>query len=310
MPPDPPIPAPARAPVPVPRRAAPHPAETATLAILAVVTATLAAAVTRGVPLGRDLAVHAALLAAFALLVAWLGRRAAWRWTPHLRGAAIIAVMFTLYTTLGHVAFDAVPWLADGALDAADRALLLGRSPAMLVDGAVGPRGTELLAFFYAAYIPYLYMTILLGLVGRPAEERDAFVTGFALLYLFAFLGYLFVPARGPIVHLAGDFAAPLRGGTFHRMVVASIDRMGGPHGAFPSLHVGASFFAAWFDWRHGSRLRALIYVPLVALIAVATIVLRYHWVVDLAAGVVLALLAGHLAPRLLARWRARGAAA
>ncbi len=165
----------------------------------------------------------------------------------------------------------------------------------------------EFLAFFYAAFIPYLYMSILLGLAGRPAPERDEFVTAFAVLYALSFLGYLFLPAHGPIVQMAGEFPAPLRGGTFHDIVVRSIDSLGGPHGAFPSLHVGASFLAMWFDLRHRNLLRGLIYIPLVALIAAATVVLRYHWVVDLVAGVLLALLAHRIAPRLVARWRRAG---
>jgi membrane-associated phospholipid phosphatase len=297
-------------PLSVPRdaRAHPlHPAELATLAILAVVTVTLAAAVARGVELGGALLMHAALLAGFAV-VAWaLARRPGWAWGPHVRGVAVIATMFVLYSTLGHVAFEAIPWIADPALDAADRALLLGRSPSLVFAADPAPRTVELLSFFYAAFIPYLYMSILLGLAGRPADERDEFVTAFAVLYALSFLGYLFLPARGPIVQMAGEFPAQLQGGFFHRTVVASIDSLGGPHGAFPSLHVGASFLAAWFDLRHRNLLRGLIYVPLVALIAVATIVLRYHWVVDLVAGVGLALLAHRLAPRLLARWRRAG---
>lgn len=285
----------------------PHPAELATLAILAVVTATIAAAVARGVDLGGALVLHAALTLGFGA-VAWaLARRPGWAWAPHVRGVAVIATMFTLYSTLGHAAFDAIPWLADPALDAADRALLAGRSPSLMFAGDPGPRTVEFLSFFYAAFIPYLYMSILLGLAGRPPGERDEFVTAFAVLYALSFLGYLFLPARGPIVQMAAEFPAALNGGFFHRTVVQSVDSLGGPHGAFPSLHMGASFLAAWFDLRHRNLLRGLIYVPLVALIAAATIVLRYHWVVDLVAGVALALLAHRVAPRLLARWRRAG---
>ena len=297
------------APHPSAARAHPlHPAELATLAIVAVVTAAIGAAVMRGVPLARELAVHAGLLAGFGALAWTLARRPGWRWAPHVRGVAVIGTMFTLYSTLGHVAFQAIPWLADPALDAADRALFLGRSPA-LAAGAPSPRTVEVLAFFYGAFIPYLYMSIMLGLIGRPAQERDEFVTAFAVLYALSFLGYLFLPAKGPVVELAGAFPAPLRGGFFHGIVLNAVEQMGGPHGAFPSLHVGASFLVVWFDLRHGSVLRGLIYVPLVAMIAAATIVLRYHWVVDLIAGVALALAASWAAPRLLARWRARGAA-
>ena len=51
------------------------------------------------------------------------------------------------------------------------------------------------------------------------------------------------------------------------------------------SLHVGAPVLALTFDLRYGDRLRGLVYVPLVLLIALATLVLRYHYVVDLVAG-------------------------
>jgi glycerol-3-phosphate O-acyltransferase/dihydroxyacetone phosphate acyltransferase len=273
-----------------------HPADRATLFILTVVSATLAVSAASGRPVGGALALHAALLAGFAA-VAWVLAR---RPGAFARGVAVIAVMFTLYTTLGHVAFDAIPWIADPFLATLDEALLLGDSPSLWVDPLGGTGWVELLSVFYAAFIPYLYLSIFLGLVGREPGERDEFITGFAILYALAFLGYLFVPARGPIVHMAAQFATPLAGGPVHALVVKSIDDLGGPHGAFPSLHLGASFFAMWFDFRRRNTLRGLIYVPLVLLIAVATIVLRYHYVVDLIAGVALALLAGRLAARSL----------
>jgi membrane-associated phospholipid phosphatase len=156
-------------------------------------------------------------------------------------------------------------------------------------------------------FIPYLNVSILLSLIGRPPEERDEFVTGLAVLYALSFLGYLFLPARGPIVQMAGAFTVPIDGGTFHRMIVRSVEQVGGPHGAFPSLHVGASLFATLFDLRHRNPLRALIYLPLVAMIALATLVLRYHYAVDLVAALALVLLASEAARRAMAR---RGAAA
>ncbi len=286
-----------------------HPAELATLAVLSVVTATLCLATARGAALLDQTLLHAGLLLGFAALAWVLARKPDSPWAPPLRGVAVTATMFTLYSTLGHVAFDAIPWSADPALNVADRALFLGNSPSLLLASSPGPRTVEFLSFFYGAYIPYLYVSILLGLVGRPPAERDEFVTAFAVLYALSFLGYLFLPARGPIVELAGQFPTALRGETFHALVVRTIDGMGGPHGAFPSLHVGATFLVVWFDLRHRNLLRGLIYVPLLALIAIATIVLRYHWVIDLIAGVLLALLANHLAPVLLARWRRVNAA-
>jgi hypothetical protein len=276
-----------------------HPADVACLAILSVVTLTLAVATWRGAPLGGALALHAALLAGYALLARALRGRPA----TLPRGVAVIAVMFTLYATLGHVAFLAIPWSADPWLDAADRALFLGRSPSLLLAPLGVTRWAEILSVFYAAFIPYLYLSIFLGLIGRPERERNEFVIGFATLYALSFLGYLFLPARGPIVELAGLFPVPVEGGTFHRLVLRSVDAAGGPHGAFPSLHVGASSYAVLFDLRHCNTLRALIYAPLLVLIVLATLVLRYHYLVDLVAGFALALLASGVAgPRGAAR--------
>lgn len=269
-----------------------HPADRATLFILAVVTVTLAVAAASGAPVGGSLALHAALLGGFAG-VAWrLGAREG----AVARGVAVIAVMFTLYTTLGHVAFTAVPWLADPWLEHADRALLLGRSPSLAIEPLAASAWTRLLCFGYAMFIPYLYLSIVLSLVGRPPGERDEFVTGFAVLYALSFLGYLFLPARGPVVQMAGDFTVPINGGPFHQIILRSVEQVGGPHGAFPSLHVGASLFATLFDLRHRNPLRALIYLPLVATIALATLVLRYHYAVDLAAAVILACVASEIA--------------
>ena len=283
-----------------------HPADRATLFILAVVTVTLAVSLAGGRDVGGALALHAGVLVVFAA-AAWALARSP---RAFARGLAVIAVMFTLYTTLGHVAFAAVPWLADPWLSTADRALLLGDPPALLAEPLAATGWVEFLSVFYASFIPYLYLSIFLGLVGRPADERDEFITGFALLYALSFLGYLFLPARGPVVHLADHFTTPLRGGFFHGVVLRSIEAVGGPHGAFPSLHLGASFWAMSFDFRHGNRLRGLVYVPLVVLIAAATVVLRYHYVVDLIAGAALALIALKAAPALLARWRASHPAA
>jgi membrane-associated phospholipid phosphatase len=124
----------------------------------------------------------------------------------------------------------------------------------------------------------------------------------FGLLYSMAFMGYLFVPAKGPVVAMASDFAGPLDGGSFHALVIASIDRLGGPHGAFPSLHLGSSLLLCLYDFRRGDPLRGLIYIPLVAMIALATVALRYHFAVDLVAGGALALFSLGAAARISGR--------
>ena len=274
------------------------PPERIALALLAVVVATLSAAWLVGKPVAGHWWLHVGLLAGYLALIAWLDshRGLAWHW--YARGLATIVLMFVLYGTIGFAAFDALPYDGDGLLMRADAFLGGGRQPGVLLARYVTPLGTEVMSGIYSAFIFYLYVSVLLGLVGRPDPERDAFVTGLSLTYAVAFLGYLFVPAKGPIVALASAYPTPLPPGPLHDVVLRAIAWVGGPHGAFPSLHVGASVFLCGFDLRV-NRLRGLTYLPLVMGIAVATVYLRYHYVVDLIAGTLIALGALFAAPRM-----------
>ncbi len=202
-----------------------------------------------------------------------------------------IGILFFLYVVLGRISFEVMPYIADPLLAWLDVRIGLGTVPALWAERFVTDASTRLFSVVYALFIPYLYLSIFLGLLGRPASERDAFVTGFTVLYALSFLGYLLLPARGPIVFYQHQFAAPLPTNVFHAMIVHAVDQCGGPHGAFPSLHVGASAYACLFDLQF-NRVRGMLYLPLVLLIAMATILLRYHYVVDLWAGAALAALA------------------
>jgi membrane-associated phospholipid phosphatase len=284
------------------------PSDRVTLGILAVVAGTYSVALPgRGDLLGLW-ALHAGLLVGFAGFALLLARREPSRLAIAARAIATLLVIFGLYFSLSTV-FRVIPWNADPALARADALLFFGRSPALLADAALTHGRLEFTSFVYSCYLPYLYLSIFLGLLGRPPGERDEFLTGFALTYAISYLGYLFVPARGPIVEHAAEFRSAVESGFFHDLVVRSIESGGGPHGAFPSLHVGASAFACLFDLRH-NRLRGLTYLPLVVLIAVATIFVKYHYVVDLIAGIAIAAFASLIAPRWTAAWRARRSAA
>ena len=73
----------------------------------------------------------------------------------------------------------------------------------------------------------------------------------------------------------------------------------------FPSLHVGGSVYLCLFDLRT-NRLRGLTYLPMVLLIYVATIFLRYHYIVDLIAGTIIAAGCIPLGQRAFVRWTRR----
>lgn len=79
------------------------------------------------------------------------------------RAVAVVAVLMTLSSALAEPAFLAMEGSRDAWLASLDRALFAGRDPALLVV----PSHLEVYSFIYAFFIAYL--------------------------------GYLFVPARGPV---------------------------------------------------------------------------------------------------------------
>jgi hypothetical protein len=248
------------------------------------------------------LLIHSGLLALFLAFTA-----AAMRWSTHpwllfARPLLAAAIIFTLYQTLGSLGMIAMPYRADAFLARTDTFLFAGHNPTFLVQPFQTPRTIEFFAFFYGLFIPYINLSILLGACTRPPFQRDQFITGWILTYAISYLGYLFLPASGPGVFFHGHYALPLPDGPLYHMIQVAISHSGGMIGAFPSLHVGSSLYLCLFDLRT-NRLRGLTYFPIVLLIYGATILLRFHYVIDLITGTLIAMTCLQLGPRLFAAW-------
>jgi len=264
-------------------------------ALLTIVCAAFAIGARPALPL------HLLIAVVFLIVIALAHRYDA----PIVSAIAVVTVLMTLYSTLAEPGFVLMGRSFDPLLARFDRALFFGHDPALIAQQFVTPRVLEFFSAIYGIFIPYLWLSIMLGTIGRERHERAAFVLGLAVVYAISYLGYLFVPARGPVEYYA--FMAPLHGGRFHDLVLQSVAATGGNHGAFPSLHVGASAYLCLFDLRR-NRVRGLTWAPIVLLIAISTIVLRYHYVADILAGFAIAFVADRVALRRFARPRLRHA--
>ncbi len=280
-----------------------HPADRAVAAILSIAVLTAIAGWAAGRPLAGAAAVHALLLAGLGASALLLAVRERSRWVQFVRPAVTVAIVFTLYGSLGALGIAAMPRLADAPLARLD-AFLFGGDPSLAIQPLQTPGRVELMSFVYGAFIPYINLSMVLGCLGRPPGERDRFLTGFIFTYTVSYLGYLFLPARGPVAFHAADYTVALHGGPFHRLVLGCVEASGGAQGAFPSLHVGASLYLCLFDLGT-HRLRGLTYLPMVILIYGATVFLRYHYVVDLVAGTAVALFSLWAGPAAFSRWAA-----
>jgi hypothetical protein len=210
-----------------------------------------------------------------------------------LRLAYYPAAMAISYLEMGPAleAIRAPLW--DGRLASVDH-WLVGVTPALRLQQWVHPVATDALSLAYMLYIPYMGTSLLRYWLGE-LEIAKRFFTGVIGLYAVGLMGYLLVPAQGPYLAVAGQFEVPLRGSWLSEWNAAMV-QLGSNHvDVFPSLHCAVSAFILFFDRPRWPRLFRLCLVPCAAL-WVATLYLRYHYLVDVLVGFALSAVACRVA--------------
>ncbi len=215
-------------------------------------------------------------------------------------------VIFTSIQGSYLVLRDLLPLVNPGSLDAEllrfDLAVFRFE-PALVLDRYVTPASAGWFAFFYFGYFLLLAVHIFpLVLLGRDHRLLSEFALGMLVLYCGAQATYMLVPGYGPVHHLAGQFEHPLPYGYFQRVVVEAVEQSGAKKDIFPSLHTGGPVFLTLFSWRHRRELPfRWTWLPtafFAANIVGATLFLRWHWLIDVVAGVAAATAASALAAR------------
>jgi membrane-associated phospholipid phosphatase len=230
------------------------------------------------------LALHVAGAALIVLAVKWPGRasRLFHHWYALLYVASTYREMSILIPAIRRT--DADQWLAN-----ADHALWHA-NPTVWLERIQVPPLTEFLQIVYSLFIPaVLFVAVLLWLRKDYAAFRYyAFLiaTGF----LVSYIGYLLVPARGPRFILKDLQHAPLRGLWLFGLLQSTLDQLEHvTYDCFPSGHTELAILACWGS-RQISRPLGRVYVAYTVCMVFATVYLRYHYTVDVAAGAFLAL--------------------
>ncbi len=185
------------------------------------------------------------------------------------------------------------PVLVDGALRELDEALL-GITPALWFNRFNTPVVVEWVAFFYYSYFYLMAAMLLPALFLDRGQRLRELMVGAVCVATIGHVGYTLVPGVGP--HAAMEFPEPIHGGFFWQQVLLTVESAGAQMDIFPSLHTAYPTLYALhaFGWRHTRPFRWAW--PIVAFFAlnmiVATMFLRWHWFVDVLAGLALAIFA------------------
>ncbi len=184
------------------------------------------------------------------------------------------------------------PGSLDHHLYAIDMALF-GVEPAMAFDAIVSPLTTEWFSFFYFGYFFLIGAHILpIVFLARQRQLLGEFTFGLLTVFCIGHVVYMLVPGYGPFHAMAGAFKNELPSGLWHDLVMNAVRSGGAFKDIFPSIHTAAPTFIALFSFRHRHRLPfRYTWLP-VALFAVniigATMFLRWHYLIDVVAGLAL----------------------
>ena len=221
--------------------------------------------------------------------------------------AAVLFAHFNMKLWLPHINpmhFDAFYWRIDmAARPVVDLCMRLREATLWLI-----PYDAN---FYMISFIGLFYCSFLYHALRTP-EHFGKLVVAVLLLQSFGAFAYLVAPAIGPFIYETG--VNPYLTASQHEMLGFYRHSVaGGPawiarHGAegftaglaaMPSLHAGGAFLFMLFAWRHG-RVLVPLYTLLFLFLTIAAVASRWHYLIDIPAGMLLAWVSFALAGRVV----------
>jgi len=199
--------------------------------------------------------------------------------------------LFMCWSMYGSIAsLMAQSEIRDAWLIAADRALV-GIDVSVWMERFISVPLTTFMVVVYAGF--FVYMPLLIGWFSSWGMRRALREYLLALIFacFFGYLGYTLVPAIGPMFAQRDLYSVDIWKNPAARAaqgVLQFIDSNRIKRDCFPSMHSCLSVLSLLFAWRWERRLFWGM-LPFVLGLLVSTLYLRYHYLVDVIAGVALA---------------------
>ncbi|MDQ7786117.1 MAG: phosphatase PAP2 family protein [Thermodesulfovibrionales bacterium] len=210
------------------------------------------------------------------------------------KGKSLCLVYDLVFPTLCVlVIFDSLEWLVhyvnprdiDPLLIWIDY-LIFGGHPTVILENFMTPILTDFLQLAYSTYyfIPVSYGVILL--LNRQHEEFNISLFLILLCFYLSYLGYILFPALGPRFYLDYLQTTELRGYLVAEPLMNLLNRLEGiKRDAFPSGHTAITLIVLYLSYKF-KRVLFWIYLPIVAALIFSAVYCRYHYVIDIIAGV------------------------
>jgi membrane-associated phospholipid phosphatase len=176
---------------------------------------------------------------------------------------------------------------------------------------------------FYAAYFTYYVMIsgVGLALFFRNRAQFYHYISVTSFVFYACYLIYIFLPVVGPQIYyphlshitlppdqmpaVVPPFPAAVQEGIFYRIMEVIYQHFESPGAAFPSSHVAIAIVTVYFSFLYLPKIR-WPHLVLAVLLSLATVYCRYHYAIDVVAGVLMAALTLPIGNWLYQRFRSQ----
>lgn len=260
---------------------------------------------------------HTVCLIGVHLLVEWHARRPQQPVLNFLRHFYAVLLYTGLFRETGELNRMFITNYIDPLVIGWDQALF-GCQPSMLFMDALPHVWVSEL--FYISYFSYY---VMIGGVGLALFFRDRlqffhYVSVISFVFYCCYAIYIFIPVVGPRLFMreiegyalpeavwnlspVHDFPAAVQKGPFFHIMAWIYEVFEAPGAALPSSHVAIALSTLYFSFRYLPKIRH-IHLVMAVLLCASTVYCRYHYVVDVFAGMLTVGLLLPLANRLY--WR------
>jgi membrane-associated phospholipid phosphatase len=181
--------------------------------------------------------------------------------------------------------------------------------PVFGLSASPNPPLVEFLQIVYTLFLPGVLALAIVLWLRRSRQEFRYGALLLAATFLISYLGYLALPARGPRLMPYAAAYPPLHGLWSFAHLQRVLDSLEGTqYDCFPSGHVAVVLVGCYVA-RKISPLVFYVFSAFAALIAFSTVYLRYHYVIDVITGAVLAIVIVAAAPSIYRKLGDQGSA-
>jgi membrane-associated phospholipid phosphatase len=181
---------------------------------------------------------------------------------------------------------------------------IFGVHPTLWMEQWITPWFTDIMSL---AYISYYFLPVILIVaiyVKDKMLEFDEAMFILAFGYYVSFIGYILFPAIGPRYTLTHLYHVPLEGSLLTDFVRDTLNALEhNKQDCMPSGHTQIVLMVLYLAHRH-EKVLFYLFFPIICGLILSTVYLRYHYVIDLFAGIAFALGCILVAPPLYRWWR------